>query len=287
MMKIRLDTAITITSRRFQLPAARVAFSALLEKELADTLLVTVVIGQQYQERYKALFFDNHRAYAAQSGYDFRVVDDFLDRANPHPCFISLQKSLVCSQEFSRGYKRIIYVDADILFNLRTSVPVHLETADDDNVYIVDEATQPTRELHRQLRKNCGWDSGATEYYRLAGLEINTDTILNTGLMILNPRLHRGLLEDIHRAAVARGFNHPRGVHFEQAMIGHGLQSAGCYKLLPNEWNAVWMLQKVAPYNTVNLLQFYDSNCAIHFAGNCDIHCVPQLLADYELAARS
>ena len=110
-----------------------------------DTLLITVAIGEKYQKRYKALFYENHKSYAIKCGYDFKIVMDFLDKNNQHASFISLQKSLVCSQDFSQKYKKIIYVDADILFNIKTATPIHLLT-ENENIYIVDEYSQPTQD---------------------------------------------------------------------------------------------------------------------------------------------
>jgi hypothetical protein len=247
---------------------------------MADTLLVTVVIGTEYQERYKALFFENHKAYASKCGYDMTVVTNFLDNSNQHPCFISLQKSLVCSQEFSDKYKHIIYVDADILFNIKTATPLDL-LVKNQKVYIANEYTQPTPNARLEIQRLNNWEKSAKDYYALAGLELETNAVLNTGLMIFNPTIHRKTLENIYQQAVKTGLNHPRGFHFEQAMIGYGLQKENLWEPLPNEWNAIWMLQKLMPNNSINLLEFYHQNKAVHFAGNCDVNLIPQLLSAY------
>jgi lipopolysaccharide biosynthesis glycosyltransferase len=245
-----------------------------------DTLLITVAIGENYQKRYKALFYDNHKTYATKCGYDFKIVTDFLDINNQYASFISLQKSLVCSQDFSQKYKKIIYVDADILFNIKTATPIHL-LVENENIYIADEYSQPTQDVRLEIQQLNNWERSATDYYALAGLNLKTKSVLNTGLMIFNPEIHRKILEDIYIEAVRKGFNHSRGFHFEQAMIGYGLQKNNCWEKLSNDWNAIWMLQKLAPNNSINLLDFYAQNKAIHFAGNCDVHLIPWLLRKY------
>lgn len=247
---------------------------------MSDTLLATVVIGKKYQERYRALFYENHKAYAAKCGYDMICATDFFDTDNKHPSFISAQKILVCSQEFSKKYSSIIYVDADILFNLVTATPLH-HLVKNEKIYIADEYTQPSPNVRPEIQRLNNWEKTAADYYALAGLELKTDCVLNTGLMIFNPENHRQVLEDIYNETVKRGKDHPRGFHFEQAMIGYVLQKNHCWERLPNEWNALWMLQKIAPNNTTNLLQFYAQNKAIHFAGNCDIHLIPWLLRKF------
>lgn len=243
---------------------------------MADTLLVTVVIGALYQRRYKALFYENHKAFARKCGYDIYVVTDFLDRQHPFSCFISLQKSLVCSQAFSAPYKKVIYVDADILFNLQNATPIDL-SVENEKIYIADEFTQPSPNIRSEIQRLNNWERTATEYYALAGLDFETDSLLNTGFMVFCPDLHKNILEDTYSEAVRNGFNHPRGFHFEQAMLGYAFQKNNCWQVLPNEWNAIWMLQKAAPNNSINLSDFFAQNKAVHFAGNCDIHLIPKL----------
>lgn len=62
---------------------------------MSKVLLVTIVIGAPYLERYKVLFHENHRIYASKCNYDFIVVTDFLDPK------INIPALLV--------YKRVLY----------------------------------------------------------------------------------------------------------------------------------------------------------------------------------
>ena len=249
---------------------------------MSDILLVTIVIGDEYLQRYKSVFYENHQMYASKFGYDFIVVTDFLDPNNRHPSFISLQKSLVCSQSFSSKYTHIIYIDADILFNLQKSSPLHLEIKDDQKVLIANEYSQPTAEGRLLIQELNGWEPNARAYYKLAGLDLDTSMVLNTGVMIFNPKVHRKVLEETYLTAIQAGINHPRGFHFEQAMIGFNLQKNNCFELLSNEWNAIWLLQKISPLNSINLLEFYSFNKAVHFAGNCDVELIPELVNLYQ-----
>lgn len=200
-----------------------------------NILLITIVIGDHYLERYKALFYENHSAYASKCGYDFMVATDFFDQKNRHPSFISLQKSLVCSQAFSQKYKYIIYIDADILFNLKVADPLHLSVQDDAKVLIANEYSQPTPEDRLLIQRLNGWEPNATAYYELAGLSLKTNIVLNTGVMVFNPMAHKTILENVYSDAIRLGLNHPRGFHFEQAMIGFGLQKNNCFEILKNE----------------------------------------------------
>lgn len=247
---------------------------------MSDTLLVTVVIGPLYQRMYKALFYENHKAFARKFGYDIHVVTDFLDKKQAHSCFISLQKSLVCSQAFSARYNKLIYVDADILFNLQNASP-HDLLVDNEKIYIADEFSQPSPNTRLEIQRLNNWERTATEYYALADLVLETESVLNTGFMVLCPDLHKNILEDIYAEATRIGFNHPRGgFHFEQAMIGYAFQKNNCWKALPNEWNALWAIQKMAPGNTTSLSDFFAQNKAVHFAGKSDLNLIPELQAN-------
>ena len=247
---------------------------------MIDTLIATIAIGDKYKERYSSLFFENHKKYAEYCGYDIKVITDYLDKKNQHTCFISLQKILVCSQEYSCNYNYIIYVDADILFNNITATPLHL-LVKSEKIYIADEYTQPTRDIRLLINKRKKWEKSATDYYALAGLDLDTNSVLNTGLMIFQPRLHKDILEQIYFQTIKNGYNHPRGFHFEQAMIGYSLQKNHNWEILPNEWNAIWGLQKISPKNRITLMDFYAKNKAVHFAGNTDIDKIPSLISNY------
>lgn len=108
-----------------------------------------------------------------------------------------------------------------------------------------------------------------------------TDIVLNTGVMIFNPKIHNEILQDAYNFGIQSGLNHPRGFHYEQAVIGYTLQKNNCFEILKNNWNAIWLLQKISANNKINLLEFYRSNKAVHFAGNCDVHLIPELLYKY------
>ena len=74
-------------------------------------LLVTIAIGPHYLKEYELLFKESQENYAAKHGYDFKVITDFLDKDNIYNSTISFNKILVCSQEWSKDYDFIIFID--------------------------------------------------------------------------------------------------------------------------------------------------------------------------------
>jgi len=230
-------------------------------------LLVSIVIGDAYQKNYAQYYYENHQSYAKQCGYDFTVCTDFIDPNNQHTSFISFQKILVCSGSESLKYDYIVVVDADILFNLSRAEPIHENIKSPEKIYIVDEFCQPSYEKRIMYNIKYGYERSASEYYAQSGLHLDTNLLLNTGVMIFNPQIHKDFLEKIYIEGLKKGLNHPRGFHYEQSLVGYYLQKEKMYSLLPTCWNAIFALQNGASPGELTLSEFYRKNKAIHFAG--------------------
>jgi len=48
-------------------------------------------------------------------------------------------------------------------------------------------------------------------------------------------------------------------------VIGYELQKNNMYKILPNKFNAIWLLQKIVNTEKMSVIEFYNSNYFIHF----------------------
>lgn len=242
-------------------------------------LLITLAIGERYLQIYNLLFRKSHEAYAKKHGYDFIIIDNFLSIKTKfpiqHPDLVSFQKILVCNQPFSINYDFIIFIDADILINTNTPA-IHNITDFGNKIGIIDEYSQPTPELRIQFQRSNKWEDNASDYYKLAGLDINTKLVLNTGVLVMQPKIHAKILLDIYEKYAKNAINHNRGFGYEQSCIGYELQTQNNYVILNNKWNALWALYKgVNWYKT--LQEMYDDNYFIHFAGKCDYHLVQRI----------
>ena len=231
-------------------------------------LLTTIAIGDKYLEEYTRLFYESQHNYALKYGYDFKVITDFLDKNIMNRHTISFNKILVCNQEWSKEYDMIIFIDADILIN-SNAPSLHNYLDYDNRIGIIDEYSQPTSEKRIQIQKRMGWETSATEYYKLCGLDINTDMVFNSGVLVMQPKLHNEFLVNIYNKYVMKSVGHYRGFHFEQSCIGYEIQKANMYKLIDNKFNAVWALTKL-DNPTFNLNTFFRENYFIHFAGHTD-----------------
>jgi len=238
-------------------------------------LLTTLAIGDKYLEQYKKLFYDSQYNYALKHGYEFKVITEYLDPNLKNNDTISFNKILVCNQNWSNHYDLIIFIDADILIN-KNAPPIHTFIDYGDCIGIIDEFSQPTTEKRIQLQKRMGWEKNASEYYKLCGFDINTSISFNSGVLVLQPKLHNQLLVNIYNKHVLQSINHPRGLHFEQSAIGYEIQKANAFKVLDNKFNAVWGIYKL-DNPTTNLQEFFNNNYFIHFAGKLDYDKVPLL----------
>lgn len=244
-------------------------------------LLVTIAVGDYYLQIYNTLFRKSQENYAQKHGYDFVVVTDFLDnnKLNHVRGAISFNKILVCSQEWSNKYDFIIFIDADILIN-KNAPAIHSFMEYGDYIGVADEYSQPTPEKRITIQKKMGWETSGTDYYKLSGFDIITEKVLNTGVLVLQPK-HGNFLKQIYDKYIDASKTHPRGYQYEQSCIGYELMVNNNYTILPNQFNAVWALSKmdsdIDVENKISLDKYFMDNYFIHFAGMCDFSKVPEL----------
>jgi hypothetical protein len=101
--------------------------------------------------------------------------------------------------------------------------------------------------------------------------------VFNSGVLVMQPKIHKGFLQNIYNKYVLQSISHYRGFHFEQSCIGYEIQKANLYKILDNKYNAIWGLTKLDNINNISLKEFFKQNYFIHFAGHVDFDQVSQL----------
>jgi hypothetical protein len=239
-------------------------------------LLVTIAIGEKYLKEYNNLFYESQKNYALKNGYDFKVITEFLDKKNQHNSSISFNKILVCNQEWSNDYDFIIFIDADVLININ-SPPIHNYVDYEGLIGIIDEYSQPSKERRLKIQKKMGWETSAVDYYKLCDLDIQTDMVFNSGVLVLQPKIHGDFLQNIYNKYVNKSKNHRRGFHFEQSCIGYELQKNNLYKVIDNRFNAIWSLTKCDNIENITLNKYFNDNYFIHFAGHTDFHKVKNI----------
>ena len=243
---------------------------------MLKVLLLTIAIGEKYLEEYNNLFYESQKKYALKNGYDFKVITEFLDKTIQDKSSISFNKILVCNQEWSNDYDFIIFIDADILININ-SPPIHNYIDYEGFIGIIDEYSKPSKERRLKIQKKMGWETSAVNYYKLCELDIQTDMVFNSGVLVLQPKIHGDFLQNIYNKYIKQSKNHYRGFHFEQSCIGYEVQKNNLYKVIDNRFNALWPLTKLDNIENITLNKYFNENYFIHFAGHTDYDKVKQI----------
>jgi len=235
--------------------------------------LVSIVIGEKYLDEYNKLFRDSQENYAKKNEYDFKVITDYLDKNFRFPQAITFHKLLLCSQDWSNEYDFIIYVDADIFININ-SPPIHSYIDYGDKVGVIDEYSQPSKSERLLIQQKMRWEKNATEYYKLCNFNLKTDMVLNSGLLVFQPKFHKDFLENIYNKYVKISLVHKRKYHWEQSCIGYELQINNKYIILDNKYNTIWPLYK---FYKKRLEDLFKDSYFIHFAGHIDFNRVNEI----------
>lgn len=241
--------------------------------------LVTICIGEKYLDQYNRIFRHSQEKYAKKCGYDFKVITDYIDGPkNTH--LISFNKILVCDYNWEKEYDFIIFVDADIIINENTPT-IHNEYNFGDKIGVVNQS-QPTLQARIEGQIHKGYEVTAKDYYKLkCDRIIETDHIINTGVLIIQPKKHKLFLRNIFDTYFKKQINNPVGFHYEQSVIGYEIQKNNMHYFMNMKWNALWGLNKYY-FNTMKkqsltLQEFYDANYFIHLAGRCDYNLISTL----------
>lgn len=205
--------------------------------------VATVAIGEDYRSAYAAIFRPSVERYVARHGYDLVVFEDFLpgaaDRRNEHANF---EKLRVPFHERVAGYDRVMVLDIDVLVS--ASAPPFGALDFGGQVGIVDEWCQPSADGRRKFQEINGLPVSASAYHALAGFTTGTGRVLNSGMFVCSPERHGPLFRELVARHAETFRSHPRGPHFEQAMLSHELQARGLAHILPTAWNCVWPLHR-------------------------------------------
>jgi len=240
-------------------------------------ILVAIAIGEKYLNEYINLFYKSQKNYALKNGYDFKVITDYLDKTyiKSHMS-IYFQKILVCNQEWSNNYDFIIFIDADILININ-SPPIHNYVDYGECIGIIDEYSQPSKERRLVIQKKMGWETSARDYYKLCDFDIQTDMVFNSGVLVMQPKIHNNFLLNVYKKYLPKSIIHTRGSHYEQTSLGYELQKEKIFKVMDNRFNAIWCLTKLDNTKNISLNQYFNENYFIHFAGNTDINKIKEI----------
>jgi hypothetical protein len=239
--------------------------------------LATVCIGDTCRQDYDMLFRDSHEAYANRHGYDYHVVCEFLTDTHD-PALINMHKWMICGPLAERNYDYIVFVDADMLISCRAP-PIHVSMDFGDKIGVVNQS-QPTLEARHMVQQDKGYEVTAKEYYKKhANLDIDTDHIINSGCIVIQPKHHAEYLEKMVSHFYHDILHQSPGLHKDQPFFGYQLQKDEMCVFMDMKWNAIWAnndyYMNVIKGESLSIQQFYDTNYFVHFAGHCGYDLIP------------
>lgn len=252
--------------------------------------LVVISIGDKNLAQYNRVFRRSHEKYAERHGYDFKVFREHLDQSDYKLNNISLpfQKHLVSDS----SYDFVIFIDSDILINTR-SPAIHDSEDFGDKLGIADEYSQPSSKSRLRIQKTKGWETSGTAYYKLCDLDLQTNIVLNSGVLVIQPKKHKEFLQRVYKTYLPLAIKSKRGAHCEQTALGYELQRSQKHFVLSNKWNAIWALQKLETFlfhrhswslkrivqriTGSEIEEYFQNNYFMHFAGGTDLQKVASL----------
>jgi hypothetical protein len=254
------------------------------------TALVTLVIGDEFRLRWKAVSEKGWLAYCSRHGFDLVVIGEALD-ASPRAQARSpaWQKLLTLNPTVAGKYERVIWVDADIIIN--PSAPPITQDVPLEKLGAVDEHSFPTPESRKRIIRSLieywrpidakiagEWECflAPAAWHARAELPKRGQHILQSGVMVLSPRHHRELFEHIYN-----GYEQIGGyeMNFEMRPLSYEAQERGMVHWIDGRFNALLAFLKMEyEFQTRSLVasardmraflsDAYGRNYFLHFAG--------------------
>lgn len=183
----------------------------------AEVALVTLAVGERYLRGWQQVARQSWERYAERHGYDIVAIAHPLDTSpEAQARSVAWQKCLILSQPWSTAYRRIVWVDADIVIN-PAAPPIDAAVPPGRVGGTLNYAQHSPAEHHIRLERTpeglrppldraalaasldaveTAWDDYHRFIYRqFEQLDTPATRIVQTGVLVLEPGPHRALLE--------------------------------------------------------------------------------------------
>ncbi|HUJ10301.1 MAG TPA: hypothetical protein VL171_09760 [Verrucomicrobiae bacterium] len=209
--------------------------------------IVTLAMGEPYQQHWKRRCESNWRAYASRHGFDLICIEQPLDNSErARKRSPAWQKCLILSQDFAQRYERIVWIDSDILINnhaapaIDSGVPLEKVGAVEEYPYSR-EWHHYREAIHDRIYEffegKAIRNYTAPEYYTTYGFSAGVDEVVNTGVLVLSPRHHRSLLERTYSNYEEKG---GREWQMEMRPLSYELVKSDSVQWIDPRFNVMW-----------------------------------------------
>lgn len=250
--------------------------------------IVTAVIGDKYRLPWERHAAPSWQAYAQRHGYEIVLLRGPIDAsARAHERSLAWQKLLMFTQPQVAAFDRVVWIDSDIIINAAAAPDICAGVPEEKIGLVEDQAllSHPALStIFRNLNPQQGItrESRARVRYRVAGLRACFDRFFNTGVMVLSPKHHRALLEEVY----ARHEQTPDSFAEQMALSWEILDRNLAHDLDPR-FNILWIEYKFAFYQFLRAFGSLGSLCIANaLANSFFLHFAmhPQDMATYDPA---
>jgi hypothetical protein len=257
--------------------------------------IVTIAMGEEYRRVWFNLCRESWEIYGAKFQYDIIVITDYLDhserskRRSP-----AWQKLLILSQPWSKGYDRIVWVDADILIS-KFAYDVVESVPDSQNIGIsnTDQISATDKEIYFERLYNVKVNPTSGKAVSISkelsdkdflefGIIANGCPEYNTGVLVATPSKH----DEIFRS-VYDNFDQT-GRRYEQIPLSYCLHNSGMLSFISSRFNwnmhLAFYLGHIKIVNKTDFVDFlrseFEKSYFLHFPGSFPIM---SMLTDWKM----
>lgn len=235
--------------------------------------LVTFILNKEEDSIHQQYFKQSQENYAKKYDYDYKIIRTYLLDEKSDKTLLTLNKICICNEQWADQYDYLICVNNNIIINI--NAPQIFSKINIGNKIGCVSQNQPTQIARESVQRYNGYEITAKEYYKLkSNHHLDTDFVINTGVLVIQPKIHKEFLNNIFEKYKTLQTTSVHGDHFTQSVIGYELQTNEKYTLIPMKWNALWTTNKNF-FNTIlklnlSIEEFIDDNYFINFSGNQD-----------------
>ena len=221
--------------------------------------IATLTIGEKYENLFNNYCKINWEKYSEKFNYDLIVINKNLDDSKrSRERSPAWQKLLILSQEWSKNYDQIVWVDSDVLINYKLAKDIS-KIVEIENLGAVDAYSIPSKEIYQLSLKRTydNWKRNGIqyihnlkpeEYYQKRGINgFDIDAVVQTGVFVSSCEHHRKIFEHIYYSYEDN--NKSAAWNYEMPAMSYELIKANLVQWIPIEYN----------YNVYDIISAYYS----------------------------
>ena len=252
--------------------------------------LVTLALGDDFQRFWARTCRSGWLRYAQKHHYDLICFTEPLDESmRARARSPSWQKCLIPDHPLCRGYERLVWLDADIAINPH-SAPCLVAQVPEGKIGGTDAYAFLSRDMHDHLYEAYLRMAPAmgrapvvcrtpAEYYRAFGIENDLDDVIQCGLLVMTPELHREPFRACYERYDEKVDAHGYRFNLEMRPLSYEIVSRGLHHFIDQRFNLIlsnflylsapWLFHSKAPalQRKLAVTCAYAHAYALHFAG--------------------